>query len=161
VAIAPAPFDDTQWAYVMSCVRREFGPFNITVTDVRPASGAYVEASVGGLSSSLSPSLDLLGIAPFNCGVTEGAVAFVFAGHPELSGSPKITCDTIAHEVGHTLGLEHSQIAADPMTYKDYAGDLSFQDQDAQCGGFSVEPCVCTQPLQNTFQRLIANIGPH
>jgi hypothetical protein len=158
VTVPPAPFGDQEWAQIMSCVKQDFAPFDVLVTDERPAAGPYVEVAVGGLSSLLDPSLNLLGISPFNCSVTRRSVAFVFADHPVLRESVKLTCETISHEAGHSLGLEHSQLANDPMTYKDFPGDLAFQDEDAECGGFSVEPCRCTL-LQNTFRRLVANVG--
>jgi len=53
--------------------------------------------------------------------------------------------------------------ATDPMTYLDYAGERSFQDQTASCGEDAPRPCgidayVCSQK-QNSVQLLASRLG--
>jgi hypothetical protein len=162
VTVPPAPFSDPQWTQIVGCVQKEYADYNVVITDKRPQSGAYVEAAVGGLSSLLGLGASVSGISPMRCGTIPRSVAFVFADHPALKRSVEETCITIAHEVGHSVGLEHSPIAADPMTYLRFNGHKTFQDQVSQCGTGqdAAQPCQCNNGTQNTVQRLLTNLGP-
>jgi hypothetical protein len=68
-------------------------------------------------------------------------------------------CKVTAHEIGHTLSLEHEYLCKDPMTYLSGCGTKSFQDQEASCGTYSAQRCRCRGGKQNTVQALYQLVG--
>ncbi len=169
VTIAPmgAGFN---WAMIAACVTEHYRPYNIRVTETEPSSGNYVEAVVGGNGTELGfGSNELFGIAAADnfCGVTERGVAFSFPEtHRGVPSSDVELCATIAHEVGHVVGLEHEALPADVMSYvlvdELPRGTLKdFVDQNSQCGTTpqQTNPCSCGGATANSHQRLSNFLG--
>ena len=73
----------------------------------RPASGDYTMAMVGGIGESCkSGGPGTVGIAPLDCkNSRKNDVVLVFGN--KVSGSPRQLAYVIAHELGHSFGLEH------------------------------------------------------
>lgn len=151
------PFGDAEWNAIVDGVREIFSPFNIMVTDVDPGNVPHDEAVVCG-NSNVSPDfLDAAGIAPFACGVIPNAITYTF---PETIGNDRrYTIETIAQEVAHGWGLDHSFKCEDPMTYLLECGDKSFQDGDFPCGEYEARACDCGGPTQNTHRYISELFG--
>jgi uncharacterized protein (TIGR03382 family) len=69
----------------------------------------------------------------------------------------------MAQEVAHSYGLDHELLASDPMTYLNYNGNRSFQNQTVSCGEDTTRPCgingsTC-RANQNSVQLLLARLG--
>ncbi len=150
---------DARWNQIVSCVGDQFARFNVTITDVEPASGPYVEAVFGGNGSELGMD-NTGGVAPIDpttCSVIHDAVVFIFT--QALGGSAQVACEVAAQEIAHAFSLDHEFLCEDPMTYLDGCGSKTFQDVAAQCGEYSARDCICGRPSQNSVAVLTAKIG--
>ncbi len=98
----------------------------VTVTVTTPISGDYTTVHVGGSYGSLgcTESESTVGIAPFDDGNQNlNDIGFAFTRfESELNG----IADTIAHEAGHTYGLDHTVNVKDLMHPSARAYDLAF-----------------------------------
>jgi hypothetical protein len=156
------PYGDAKWNDLMTCVRDTFAQFNVTVTDVEPASGSYIECVNGGQSSDAGFPPDVGGVAtvpPCDGLVVENAVVYNFA---EVWGNDtNEQCWAAVQETAHAMGLDHEYLCADPMTYlSNCPGPKRFQNVDADCGEFAgPRPCRCTA-TQNSVQVLLNILGP-
>jgi hypothetical protein len=148
---------EADWQSLLSCVRTQYARFNVQITDVDPGAAMHIEAVVGGYSSALGYASNVGGVSPFNCGVISRSIVYVFS---RAYGSVRGECEAVAHEIGHSLGLEHEYLCQDPMTYLSGCGSKSFQEVHAQCGTSSAVACQCGAATQNTVQKLLANVGP-
>lgn len=155
------------WTTIAACVREHFKPYNIRVVETEPTTGDYVEAVVGGDGTEIGfePN-QLFGIAAADnfCGVTERGIAFNFSEtHRAVPQQDAELCATIAHEVGHLLGLEHETLPMDVMSYvliSETTGK-SFVNQNSQCGTTPQQPqqCSCGGSSTNSAARLTNFIG--
>lgn len=150
-AMIPALESTFDWPKIVACVKDQYKPYNVTITEVEPVGGMYIEAVIGGTGSSTgwSASSGILGVASADnfCGVTERGIAFVFAtNHRGIQRADDELCATIAHEVGHLLALEHEVAPKDTMSYTPIASSVTkaFLDQNAQCGTMPNQPQQCS-----------------
>ena len=120
-----------QWPELMSCVRDQFAAFDVVITDRRPASADYIMMMVGGSPALIGEHRSVAGIAPFTGSVIPGAVGFAFSS--VHGGDVRGLCETVAHEIGHTLGLDHTYECSDTMSYLE-CGPKSFVDAPMSCG---------------------------
>lgn len=139
------------WNHIVQCVRTQYKPYNVIITETEPTSGNYIEAVVGGdgASTGWSASSGILGVASADnfCGVTEKGIAFSFAhNHIGIAKQDDELCATVAHEVGHLLALEHEILAADTMSYVPFASSpsKSFVDMNSHCGTDPQDQGNCT-----------------
>jgi hypothetical protein len=149
---------DATWRAFVDCVRAEYAPFDVDVVEQRPNEPGYILVAVGGTPSLLGLPATTMGVAPFDGNPVEDPIVFVFsrAAHENVS----IMCDAAAMETAHTYGLDHEYLCNDPMTYLPPCGPRAFQNVDAHCGERSRRNCASGQPTQNSFQRLLAVLGP-
>ncbi len=151
--------DADDWADVVGCVHEQFDRWDIEVTDVNPGNKPHFEAVVGGGSDDLGLPSGIGGVSPFrsNCSLIDNSIVFVF---PEAYGdNHRGVCETIAQEIGHSIGLDHSYLCEDPMTYLGGCGEKSFQDADVACGEGSARPCACGGATQNSVATFDARLG--
>ncbi len=67
-------------------------------------------------------------------------------------------CDTAAHEVGHTMGLDHSRTCGDVMSYES-CGAKTFQNAVGRCGEWDARPCADGSGVQNSWDKLASLVG--
>ncbi len=155
------PGNDAEWSQFMACSVDLFSRFNVTITDVEPASGDYVEAVVGGSPQQVGMGGGVGGVAPYQCGVIPRAIVYAFADVYYGGGNWwRDVCETAGQEVVHAFGLDHEFLCADPMTYLSGCGEKTFQDVNAQCGEFEPRACDCTGATQNSVQEMLDLFGP-
>jgi hypothetical protein len=150
---------DKKWKSVVSCVQKLFSPFDVVVTDTRPADDNFLMVVVGGKPTDLGikDSHHVAGLAPFHGGVIPRAIVYAFAA--TSNNDVQQTCETIGMEVAHAYGLDHEYLCKDVMTYLGNCGKKSFVDQDAPCGESKKRACEGGAPTQNSYKRLVQVLG--
>lgn len=168
------------WATLKSCVAARFSDFAIEVVESEPpANERYIEVVVGGESTDVRyQSGSILGIAPADglasssCDMTVHGFAFALSEEHDfmidqigLATTNRELCNTVAHEAGHALGLNHEQLHADLMSY-DFAPNMKeFIDQNTTCGEYDtdmnqpVQNYCCEGPTMNSWRRLEYVVG--
>jgi len=158
VSVADVPAfrgSDEQWTQFVGCVENHFREFDVTVVDERPEGDDYVSVMVGGAPSMLRLGDTVGGVAPYTGSVLPSSVVFVFqTPHHSI----RALCDTAAHEVGHTMGLDHSRQCDDVMSYESCASK-AFRNDVAHCGEWEDRPCADGASAQNTWSTLATNVG--
>lgn len=161
---------DAEWNDVVQCVKEVYSPFNVTVTDVRPASGTYHLAILAGRPGNVGQGNDILGIAPLagDCSPQNNVISFSFANQHSLVDPSRVQtlCWTVSQESAHAFGLDHEyafsdgrSACSDPMTYRvDCGGQRFFRNQSATCGENAPRPCRCGT-TQNSHQKLRTVFG--
>jgi hypothetical protein len=156
--------DYDTWAETARCVAELYAPFDVTVTDEDPGDAPHIEAVIGGSPADVGLPDNVAGVSPFaaDCSIIERSIVFAFTD--ALPDDPRTVCEVLAQEIAHSFGLDHERLASDPMTYLDYDGERTFQDQMATCGEFSDRKCgingtTCRQ-RQNSVALLRERLGP-
>lgn len=171
-AVIPPLEASFDWPYIVACVKKQYKPYNVVVTETEPTSGNYVEAVVGGSGASLgwSANSGILGVAAADsfCRVTENGIAFSFStNHIGITKMNDELCATVAHEIGHLLSLEHEISGPDTMSYVPFASvnQKSFTNANSQCGTTAQDTtsCSCTTTgsgqVTNSGMRLTQFLG--
>lgn len=146
-----------RWRRVVECVRDGYAAFDVDVVTERPAAGPYVMVMVGGRPSLFDYPRAVSGVAPYTGQVIDGAVVYAFSD--AVRNDVESTCVAILHESGHALGLDHSTLCEDPMSYAWGCGKKRWRDEDASCGEAEPRACGDGEPTQNSYRRLAANVG--
>lgn len=142
---------------LVACTKAAFARWNVTVTTEDPGAAPHVEVVVGGVPALLDLEKNVGGIAPMygDCDMVERAVVFVFS---KIYKDARDECETVAHEAGHAMGLDHELLCEDPMTYLEGCGQKVFQDKQAPCGEGKPRSCMCGA-TQNSVSFLDARLG--
>lgn len=173
------------WASVLSCVRSVMSPFDLTVTDQRPASGNYFEVIVAGTPSDLGLGSGTLAIGDAACtsvgncrSFQSNALAFAFANVSVFASDLNGLCGDALQAIAGSWALDHVVDASDVMSYNAYSGVRTFHDAEAcgsDCsngqspfgsactgsGGTATHVCTSTgTSTQDEVQTLLALFGP-
>jgi hypothetical protein len=146
---------DQSWRALVTCVRDQFDEYDIEVVDERPSTGNYIVAMVGGHSEMLGLPKYVGGIAPYNGRRIDDGVVFVFEA--SIPGARQ-RCEATAHEIGHVLGLDHSTLCSDLMSYGQ-CGPKAFRERAARCGEFGGRRCSNGASEQSSREVLANLVG--
>jgi hypothetical protein len=160
---------DAEWGLLVQCLKEVYSPYNVVVTDVKPASGAsYHAAMIAGRPGDIGQPSDILGLAPLanDCSAIDNVISFSFANQHPPAAYVLNVCWTAAQESAHAFGLDHEysfvtggSACKDPMTYRnDCGGEKFFRNLAANCGENAARPCRCGAP-QNSHQKLLSVFG--
>ncbi len=148
---------NANWQRLLGCVQSKFAGYDVRITDQRPASGDYILVKVGGTPASIGMAgKPLGGIAPFNGFAVPNAIVFAFDQGGQMR--TQNNCQTIAHEVGHVYGLDHSYQCKDIMSYQQ-CGPKHFVDEPMACGEHEARPCEDQSHSQNSADDLLRMLG--
>jgi hypothetical protein len=145
-------------ARVVADVRRRYAEYNVSVVTQRPQSGTYEMTIVGGSPEMVGQPKGKMGVAPADCGdANPNDISFVFTD--VVGDDPFTVAAAIAHESGHTRGLDHVVDNLDTMfpaprpqsDFTDRVASLDFVESPANCTGTW---------MQASRRVLLANVGP-
>jgi hypothetical protein len=162
----PAYGDGPKRAATLQAVVKDWMPFNVLVTDKRPAGGAYHMCMTGPGKGGGLPN-GVLGIAPLDCDDNQKSnVVYAFhTANDQFTAATQAT--TISQELAHAFGLEHVKEPQDIMNPYNAGADPTFMDQciviDGRgngivCGSQHVPYCGA-QTSQNSYQELLGFFG--
>lgn len=149
---------------VLQAVMRDFASYDVSVTSERPEQGPFTMGMMGPGGSCASGAK---GVAPMDCGNSNASnVAFAFFEGNE--NSPNVQAAFLAHELGHSFGLDHIQAVAeargaimtasiggsDDPEFKDFCAPL-------ESGPFcsSQHAAICGSGQQNAVGELRSVLG--
>ena len=156
--IPPYEKGAASWSAFASCMQDELARWNVTVTDRDPGAAQHLEVVVGGRPGLAGLESSVGGVSPMtdDCSLIESSIVFVFSQNLDDASSE---CEVAAQELGHSLGLDHEYLCADPMTYLDGCGHKTFQAVDAACGESAPRACVCGGATQSSVRVLTDRLG--
>ncbi len=158
---------DAERAAVMAAVRTDWEPYDLVITESRPAAGDYT-MNVTSPTNPFGSGSGVLGIAPLDCMDMMAPNNVTFAFHGAGDGfSPATVATTIGQEVAHSYGLEHVNNPADIMNPQNSGGDPTFRDEciaivDGGAGIFCPDQHAthCGEPtMQNSHLELLEIFG--
>jgi hypothetical protein len=159
VDAAPFQGSDADWVAIIQGMRNRYSKFNVTITDIEPTSGNYIEAVISGNPGSLLGfKSNVVGYSPQSCSIIPNAVSFTFS--QVYLGDNNAIAETAAHEVGHTLSLNHEVNQNELMNWQVGYTDQEFIDGNFYCGDDRPGTCFCGGTAQNSVQKLLQILGP-
>lgn len=151
------PFQSQQEIANMVATHFSNAGAKLLVTTDQPASGDYTTIHVGGTYANLgcSSGSSPAGLAPFDVGnANPSDIGFVFPQSNDLSSIAR----TIAHEAGHTYGLDHSNNKQDLMYPYDVDSAVAFATGIASSNGISQDAATILQSALGSGQASVSGI---
>ncbi len=161
---------DQAWNDLVQCVKEIYSPFDVQITETRPAAGTQYHMAVIGGTNVEGQRPDALGVAVVrtgDCAPRNNAVSLTFANSHQ-TGTQLVSnlCWTVGQESAHAFGLDHSfkwldgrSTCNDPLTYQtDCGGQRFYRNDTATCGEFAKRECACGS-TQNSHAKLLAVFG--
>lgn len=153
---------------VLDAVKADWAPFNVVITDTRPAQGPYTMCMTGPANHPFGNGV--LGIAPLDCNnYVANNVVFAFHSASQLGGflGANTQATTISQEVAHAFGLEHVGSSSDIMNPTNQGGNPSFTNTCIQIVTTNGQGIVCNSQhtkycpsgSQNSYQELLGMFG--
>jgi hypothetical protein len=132
---------------------------SIKITPEQPKSGDFTTMHVGGRYSSLGclGGASVAGVAPYDVSnANPNDIGFVFMGRGDL----EMIAQTLAHEAGHSFGLDHTNNRIDIM-YPVTSGDLEgFAKGSSPRGRLQDGPLMLQTALGTGFASVSGNFVP-
>jgi hypothetical protein len=146
---------DRSWQKFTTCVEQQFSDFDVIVVDERPEGDDYMTVMVGGNPKAFGFEKTVGGIAPYDGSVLRNAIVFVFQTPHRTE---RQMCETAAHEIGHALGLDHTRLCSDVMSYE-RCGPKTFEAEPVACGEWGDRTCAHGEQTQSSWERLAGQVG--
>lgn len=131
LAYADLPaFEGTQdeWTQMMACARRHFTGLPVELTHDRPATDDYLMVIVGGRASDLNTTGAWGWASQGDHAVIERGVGFVMSADHQVADRAGALCESLAHEIGHLLGVAHTDDCRDLMSNNRACARVGFLD---------------------------------
>ena len=107
---------DAEWRGMLSCARSQYVGLPVDFVEKAPATGDYLLVVVGGSPANMGMSR-MWGWASAGAKeVVPHGVGFVFSADHRAHDRTIALCETLTHEVGHMIGLDHSKDCNDVMS---------------------------------------------
>lgn len=150
---------NANWQRLVACVEDKFAGLDVRVTDAKPEGNDHVVVKVGGKQRDIGKKGKAIGgIAPFNGDPLNNVIVYAFDQGGKYR--TRTNCETIAHEVGHIYGLDHTYQCRDVMSYLQGCGKKNFLSRIMPCGEHEVRDCAASRPGQSSADQLLAVLGP-
>lgn len=97
---------------IFSLVQGYFARFDVAFVIERPSGGSYTEIMIGGdpHDAMIQEKWNVQGAAPIDENNSDpNNLGFVFTGNGAATDSPEWLARAVAHELGHTFGLQHTK----------------------------------------------------
>ncbi len=152
---------DQVWNDMVDCIKEQFRPYNVRVTTEDPGPNSlYLESIIAGDTTESGLGPQVMGVSPASCSPLSHTISFSFANSHDPDW--RELCETVTHEAGHTLSLDHDTDCSDLMwwTVGDICGRKFFRNKGTECGEGDPSPCMCTGTVQNAHVKLLGAWGP-
>jgi Bacterial Ig domain/Matrixin len=141
---------------VMDKLKIIFATVAVKFVTTRPTSGDYTMAMIGGNGQGISSSSGgAIGVSPLDCGnKNKNDICVIFGDKIASGGSPSVTmlATVVAHELGHSFGLDHITDIGGIM-YPQAAGATQWAKSK------SGTDAKCNKPDQDAVKVLQNNLG--
>jgi len=161
VTLSEFAHDDEVWDDMVACIRDVLRPYHVEVTEEDPGPDAlYLEAMIAGDTTESGLGARVMGVSPIACTPLSHTISFTFANSHEPDA--RELCETVTHEAGHTLTLDHEVRCSELMwwTTGGVCGPKYFRNSKELCGDEQPDECHCGGVYQNAHQILLDAFGP-
>jgi hypothetical protein len=107
---------DAEWRGMLACARREYAGLPVDFVETPPLNSDYLLVFVGGSPTNMGMSHMWGWASAGSKEVVPHGVGFVFSADHRAHDRTIALCETLTHEVGHMIGLDHSKDCEDVMS---------------------------------------------